>query len=109
MKMLKNLKFLLVMIVLSGMRMRVRRYYKKGVSYPYTVSEEYLVELVELKGEEEAARIDNASYELILDTEEEELSWFYECCARVYANPRWYLDNIEFLPTFRVKKGNIYK
>lgn len=82
--------------------MRIRRYYKRGTSYPYTYSEEYLAKVVEEKGEIEAARLDNASYEIILETIEEEENWFNECLARVYENPRWYLDNIDFLPTFKV-------
>lgn len=89
--------------------MRIRRFYRRGVNYPYTISDEYLAELIKTKGDLEAAKIDNSNSEIVLESVEEEIAWFNECCNRVYENPRWYLDNLDFLITFRVKKGNIYK
>lgn len=80
----------------------------KGGNYPYTINDEYLKKLVFDKGEVEAGRIDNASYELILQNEEEEKSWFFDCLQRVIDNPRWYLDNLQYLSTFRVHITKIF-
>ena len=89
--------------------MRLRRYYKKGVDYKYTISDAYLDKLTERDGFEKARRLDNASYEIILDTDEEQISWFNDCLKRVMSNPRFYLDNLEFLPEFKVRKKVIYR
>lgn len=88
--------------------MRIRRYYKKGIMYAYTISDEYLERLKEEKGEMIAAKIDNASYEILLDTLEEERAWFFECCSRVLNNPRWYLDNADMIPTFKVHHKQLF-
>jgi hypothetical protein len=88
--------------------MRIRRYYKKGVNYNYTISEEFLKKMTTDLGKEKTNKLDNASYELILDNEEEERAWFYDCCNRVINNPRWYLDNLDYLPTFRVKYKQLF-
>ena len=53
-------------------------------------------------------------------TREEEEAYYYETLDRIIANPRLYLDNLEYLKTFRVSfiqynprkrtsKGKIYK
>jgi len=84
--------------------MRLRRYYKKGMKYPYTISEEYLAKLINTKGLEQANKIDNASYELILESDEEQVSWFTDCLIRVIKDPRYYLDNLNNLYEFKVKK-----
>ena len=88
--------------------MRLRRYYKKGLKYRYTISEDYLKKLQEKKGKEEANRIDNASYEIILDTKEEQRKWFFECLYRVRCNPRYYLDNLDSLYEFKVRIKDIF-
>lgn len=77
------------------------------MSYPYTISEEYLAKLIVEKGYEHAENIDNASFELILD-EDEQASWFFDCLRRVYDNPRYYLDNLDFLTTFKVNITEIF-
>ena len=82
--------------------MKIRRYYKKGQKFKYTISDEYYEQLVKERGITEANRIDNASKEIILESIEEEHSWFQDCLHRVYNNPRWYLDNLDYLPTFSV-------
>lgn len=89
-------------------KMRIRRYYKKGIPYRYTISDKFLETLKSEYGEMRAAHIDNASYELILESEEEEKQWFNDCCYRVLANVRWYLDNLDKLPTFTVKWRRIF-
>jgi len=88
--------------------MKLRRYYKKGLAYPYTIGEKYYEKLVFEKGRVEADRIDNASYELLLQTPEEENNWFFDCLTRVLNDPRWYLDNLDSLSTFKVKIKNIF-
>ena len=88
--------------------MRIRRYYKKGGKYPYTWSDEYLAEMQKKLGRDKAERIDNASYEILLESPQEEREWFDDCCLRIINNPRWYLDHLESLPTFYVKMENIF-
>jgi len=88
--------------------MKIRRYYKRGQKYPYTISETFLKELTDTKGSERADYIDNASYEIILENIEEEKDWFNDCCIRIINNPRYYLDNLDKLPTFRVAYSRIF-
>ncbi len=82
--------------------MYIRRYYKKGLRYPYTVNDAYKEVLIEKYGELRADKIDNADYEIILEGIEEEAQWFHDCCKRVMANTRWYLDNLDKLATFSI-------
>jgi len=88
--------------------MYIRRYYKKGLKYPYTVGEEYKKKLIEDYGEMRADLIDNADEEVILEGSEEELEWFNDSCERVIANPGFYLANLDKLLTFRVKIQEIH-
>lgn len=88
--------------------MKLRRYYRRGIKYPYTVSKAYLNKISEEKGALEAHRIDNAEYEIVL-SEGEQKSWFFDCLRRVMSNPRFYLDNLEFLSEFRVNYSVVYK
>jgi hypothetical protein len=88
--------------------MRIRRYYKKGCKYKYTISDEYLNVIALEKGLDQAGKIDNANYELILDNDEEMRDWFFDCLNRVIENPRFYLDNLDYLPTFRVRIQEIF-
>jgi hypothetical protein len=88
--------------------MKVRRYYRKGVEYKYTWSDEYFERMLSEKGEKEAFRIDNASYEIILESEEEEREWFFDCLQDVLGNTRWYLDNLDRIPTFKVNIKRIF-
>lgn len=40
---------------------------------------------------------------------EEEWEIYYYCLKDVYDNPRWYLDNLDRLPVFRVRFLNYSK
>ena len=80
----------------------------KGVEYKYTWSDEYFQRMIREKGEKEALRIDNANYEIILESDEEERSWFFDSCNRVLENTRWYLDNLDRIPTFRVNIKKLF-
>lgn len=88
--------------------MKIRRYYKKGIKYKYTISDEFYQKLILEKGQEVADKIDNADKEIVLQSPEEEISWFNDCCNRVRARPRWYLDNLDWLPTFTVNITDIF-
>ncbi len=88
--------------------MFIKRFYKAGMKYKRTYTDEYIQKLIEQVGEEEALRIDNATYALVLETKEEEKSWFFDGCNRVLRNTRWYLDNLDDLPTFRVHIKEIF-
>lgn len=87
--------------------MMLRRYYKKGVKYKYTISDSYLEKLIVDRGIDEATRIDNASYDIILDSGEEKV-WFDDCCNRIMQNPRFYLDNLDKLATFKVNYTKMF-
>lgn len=94
--------------------MNVRRYYDRRKKYDRVILPEvndvtqYLA-IMESKGyEKEAAlAIDNAEYEVLLTLDEED-TWMEDCLNRVIENPRWYLDNLEHLTTFRVHKLHLY-
>jgi len=88
--------------------MMIRRYYRKGVKYNYTICNDYLQKLIGERGQDEASRLDNASYEIILQSKEEQLDWFNDCLRRVIKNPRYYLDNLENIPTFKVRIKEIF-
>jgi uncharacterized protein YdiU (UPF0061 family) len=88
--------------------MILRRYYKMGQKYKRTYTDEYVDEMKEKLGDEEASNIDNAEYEIVLESLEEQKSWFFDGCRRVMENPRWYLDNLDKIPTFRVKITEIF-
>jgi len=84
--------------------MRIERFYRKGLKYPYTVSEKYYKQL-QKEGRE---YIDNALQGIVLESDEEEREWFFDCCQRVINNPRFYLDNLDRLCTFRVGIKKIF-
>ena len=90
--------------------MILRRYYRRGQKYDYTISDEYLEELKNNVDypEERIMKIDNASYDIVLQTPEEEYEWFMDSCNRVLANTRWYLDNVDKVATFRVNYSRIF-
>ena len=88
--------------------MYLRRFYRAGTKYGRTYTDEYIEKLISQVGDEEAKRIDNATYSLVLETKEEEKSWFFDCCQRVIENPRWYLDNLEYLSVFTVHIKDIF-
>lgn len=89
-------------------KMFIRRFYRCGFKYNRTYTDEYIKDLIEKLGEEEAMNIDNAEYAIVLENPEEERIWFFESCQRVLDNTRWYLDNLENVPTFKVNVKNIF-
>jgi len=88
--------------------MRIRRYYRRGEAYKYTISDVYYDKLIKKYGIDKASMIDNASYDIILDNDEEEKNWFFDCLSRVQSNTRWYLDNLDYLPTFKISIKKIF-
>jgi len=84
--------------------MKMVRFYRKGQRLPYTVSEKYYKQL-QKDGRE---FIDNANYAMVLESDEEEKSWFFDSLRRVYENPKYYLDNLDSCMTFRVSIGKIF-
>ena len=88
--------------------MRIRRFYRKGVPYKYTFTDEYYDKLVLEKGLQEADRLDTAEKEIVLESDEEEREWFFDCLNRVIANPRYYLDNYDKIPTFNINIKKIF-
>lgn len=88
--------------------MYLRRFYRRGLKHKRTYTDEYIQELIERLGEEETLNIDNAEYAIVLETPEEEKSWFFDCCQRVISNPRWYLNNLDKLQVFSVHIKHIF-
>ncbi len=88
--------------------MKLIRFYRAGIKYGRTYTTEYINQLRKQVGEKEARQIDNANYALLLDSLEEEKAWFFDCCQRVIANPRWYLDHLDQVTVFSVKIKEIF-
>lgn len=94
--------------------MKFRRYYDPKKEYDRYIFpelnqfDEYLTAMT-AKGysQEDAVNIDNAEYEILLD-EEEQANWFFDSIDRVLQNPRWYLDNLDYIPTFVVDIKKIF-
>ena len=84
--------------------MYIRRYYPRGVELTKTFTDDYFNSLVIKYGIEKALLYDNASYEIIFETDEERDEYVTKSYERVYANPRWYIENIENIPTIGSKK-----
>jgi len=84
------------------MKMYIRRYYPKGNKYNKTLSNDYFNNLVETRGLDFALYQDNANYEIIFESKKERKEYIKSSYERVMANPRWYLDNLEKLPTFSI-------
>jgi len=83
--------------------MHLRRYYKKGYSYDYKITDEELYEIKRIKGQEEADRMDNAHYDLILDNDEEMKVWLEQSCNKIIKDPLYYYYNIDKLTTFNTR------
>lgn len=95
--------------------MNIRRYYRKGVKYPYTFMPnindyQQFIFTCHDKGYDDRKidEIDNAEIEFIL-TVEEQLSWYRDCMYRIMTDTRYVLDTIEFAPEFKVGWENYHK
>jgi hypothetical protein len=84
--------------------MHLRRFYKKNQHYDYKIPDEELYKIKKERGEKHSNKLDNASYEIILDNKEEETIWLNETCNKIISNPLYYFDNLDKLTTFRLKK-----
>lgn len=89
--------------------MKFRRYYLKGVSYDRVMSEEQFNEIVRNEGIDVAMMQDNAHYDIKFDSDEEMIDYYNDSCLRLINNMRWYLDNLDKVPTFEVEKRKVYK
>ena len=49
----------------------------------------------------------NDDYLGALMSPKEETDYFYEVCDRVISNPRFYLDNLDKLYVFRIRKNSM--
>jgi hypothetical protein len=84
-----------------------RRYYRKGVKYPYTVTEEEYDQYVNT-GEVDIEALDNAETEILL-TPDEQVAWYGDCLLRVEKEIEYYLHNLDCCPEFRVGWNNYSK
>ena len=94
--------------------MNIRRYYGKHNRnrhqwFPEIHNlDDYLTQMATLGYDNDGAmNVDTADYEIII-SDDEANSWYFDCLQRVIDNPRWYLDNLETLPTFRVDIMKIF-
>ena len=90
----------------------MRRYYNSRQKYPYyfhpeigTYSE--LCRLAKDEPNKNVLGLDNAEYECVLEPSEQE-AWWCNTCNMVMNNTRFVLDNLDFLPTFRVNWNSYY-
>jgi hypothetical protein len=89
--------------------MMYRRYYPRGSKPKFVLSDEQFEKLVQVFGFESALEKDSASIDLIPETKEEAIQLMNEGCERVLTNTRWYLDNLDKVPTFKLKYMDFYE
>jgi hypothetical protein len=88
--------------------MEIRRYYKKGVKYPYYIDDGILEDMRNDFNDIEASALDNAESEIKLSTGEQ-VTWFMETLNNILDNPRYFLDNLDYIPEYQVNWNNYGK
>lgn len=89
--------------------MKFRRYYLRGVSYDRVMSDKQFEEIKDRDGIDVAMMQDNAHYDIKFDNDNEMIEYFNDSCLRIMNDTRWYLDNLDKVPTFQVEKRKVYK
>lgn len=89
--------------------MKFRRYYLKGASYDRVMSEEQFQALISSHGLEYAMEEDTAHYDIKFDSDEEMIEYFNESCLRVMNDTKWYLNNLDKVPTFDIRNSKVFK
>jgi len=89
--------------------MMYRRYYPKGSKPRYVLSDEQFEKLVQVHGFELALEKDTACVEVITESSEEAIQLMNEGCDRIINNTRWYLDNLDKIPTFKMRYTDFYE
>lgn len=82
----------------------IRRYYKKDGLYGKTISDEYFASLVLDRGLDYALKRDNAEYEIVFENKGEANYFLNKSLSRIRLNTRYYLDNLDKLPTFSINR-----
>lgn len=88
--------------------MKLRRYYPRGSKQKYVISDAQFDDVVERCGPKVALERDNASFEIIPDDIDEAYELFNDCCNRVIENPKFYLENLDKIPTFKIRYRDLY-
>lgn len=89
--------------------MQYRRYYPKGSKHNYVISNEQYADMIKKHGEDYAMSHDNASFEIFPETDEEAKELYFQSCQRVIDNPSFYLENLDKIPTFRVRLRKMHQ
>ena len=92
--------------------MILRRYYNSKRRYPYYFHPELktyedICKLAEETPEKNVFGLDNAEYEFVLEPCEQQ-GWWDNCCNMIRDNTRYVLDNLDYLPTFKVNWNSYY-
>jgi hypothetical protein len=87
--------------------MKLRRYYPKGIKFPYYFHPEIhdyaeFLEKAEQQPEVDWHGLDNASYAFKLSSEEQDSYWL-NTIKMIMQNTRWVLDNLDDLPEYTVR------
>lgn len=88
--------------------MNYRRYYPRGSKKAYVLSDEQFDKMVKDLGFEAAVEKDNAQIELVPESVDEALTFFHESCENVIRNTRFYLENLDKIPTFKLRYTDLY-
>lgn len=89
--------------------MKIRRYYPRGSKHKYVISDEQFDMMIEKHGAMKALAIDNAQFEIIPDNANEAFEMFNDCCDRVVKDTSFYMENLDKIPTFKIKYTDIYE
>ena len=89
--------------------MNYRRYYPKGSKKTFVINDEQFNKMVKDLGFERAVDKDNADIELIPEDDKEQIDMFFKSCDNVLRYTRFYMDNLDKIPTFRVNYALIYE
>lgn len=87
--------------------MILRRYYRKGIKYayyykPHIQSYHELLQYAKDHPQSPVMDYDNAEYEYILSSEEQDSFWL-QGIKLVMTRTRWVLDNLDDIPEFKVR------
>lgn len=89
-------------------KMHFRRYYPRGTKYKYVLSDQQFEDLVKKNGLDYAMVRDNAYYEIQFDSIEEQKQMLIDCCDDIIQNTRFYLDNLDKIPEFKVNYRQVF-
>lgn len=88
--------------------MKYKRFYPPKSKNKFVWSDEQFKEMVAIYGMDTAVEMDTAYIQLVPETVEEHKQLFNDSCERVLLNTRFYLDNLDKIPTFNVSITKVF-